>query len=446
MSVAYNFLNLPKQMLWSDGTGAEKIIDILYDAKGRKLRKTVTNNGALLYRQDYNGSLEYRFTTANGLQPEAAYFGDGRVTFIENYRRYEYYLKDHLGNIRLTFTDKNNNGVVDVNNTANNEILQVERKRNPVGNCHYYPFGMDLSGPWMNDAALDNGYKYNGKELNTDFGLQWMDYGARWYDGALGRWWSIDPMVGALGAFSPYAYGALNPISNIDFFGMYPMAGSNNSNGTGMSTSANPGFEEMKEESRKKVERNLVKKDEPKDIIVGGIKWTKGATGEGESEFVQQTFAALNKISEHYESSQVLDFFLNSDRYNILINQGYNTEAYPTVSPQANGQIIVGKVHDISFKSTLGILNSTSGQSFSPAIALFHEIGHVKNAVDNPSDFINRRRTKVENWGNAEERFTIEKWEIPLARYFCELERTCYGCGELRTITTNNSTSNSIKE
>ncbi len=82
MSVAYNFLNLPKQMLWSDaGTGAEKIIDILYDAKGRKLRKTVTDNGALLYRQDYNGSLEYRFTTANGLQPEAAYFGDGRACY-----------------------------------------------------------------------------------------------------------------------------------------------------------------------------------------------------------------------------------------------------------------------------------------------------------------------------------------------------------------------------
>ena len=42
-----------KQMLWSDGTGAEKIIDILYDAKGRKLRKTVTNNGALQYWQVY---------------------------------------------------------------------------------------------------------------------------------------------------------------------------------------------------------------------------------------------------------------------------------------------------------------------------------------------------------------------------------------------------------
>jgi RHS repeat-associated protein len=94
--------------------------------------------------------------------------------------RYEYAIRDHLGNTRLTFTDKNSNGVVDVTNTASNEILQES---------HFYPFGLDMAGPWMNDAAQDNFYKYNGKELNGDFGLNWMDYGARWYDGSLGRWW-----------------------------------------------------------------------------------------------------------------------------------------------------------------------------------------------------------------------------------------------------------------
>ncbi len=127
MAVAYNFLNLPQQMLWTDAGGAEKTVDIVYDATGRKLRKTVTDVGVLQYRQDYIGNLEYRFTTAGGLQPEAAYFSDGRVYNNSGAWRYEYYLKDHLGNIRLSFTDKNNNGVVDVTNTTTNEILQVER-------------------------------------------------------------------------------------------------------------------------------------------------------------------------------------------------------------------------------------------------------------------------------------------------------------------------------
>jgi hypothetical protein len=124
MAVAYNFLNLPRQMLWTDAGGAEKTVDIVYDATGRKLRKTVTDVGVLQYRQDYLGKLEYRFTTAGGLQPEAAYFSDGRVYNNGGAWRYEYYLKDHLGNIRLSFTDKNGNGVID---TLSKEILQVER-------------------------------------------------------------------------------------------------------------------------------------------------------------------------------------------------------------------------------------------------------------------------------------------------------------------------------
>jgi RHS repeat-associated protein len=118
-----------------------------------------------------------------------------------------YAIRDHLGNTRLTFTDKNGNGVVDVTNTASNEILQEN---------HFYPFGLDMAGPWMNDAALDNQYKYNGKEYNGDFGLNWMDYGARWYDASVGRWWWVDPMVEKYSNYSPYNYTLNNPVRFID--------------------------------------------------------------------------------------------------------------------------------------------------------------------------------------------------------------------------------------
>ena len=78
--------------------------------------------------------------------------------------QYEYYMKDHLGNVRLTFTDKNANGVVDMSNTAANEVLQEN---------HSYPFGLAMNGPWVNDSLRDNQYQFNGKELNNDFGLGW---------------------------------------------------------------------------------------------------------------------------------------------------------------------------------------------------------------------------------------------------------------------------------
>ena len=59
-------------------------------------------------------------------------------------------------------------------------------------------------------------YRYNGKELNPDLGL--YDYGARWYDPAIARWTSVDPLAETAHSISmsPYNYVANNPISNID--------------------------------------------------------------------------------------------------------------------------------------------------------------------------------------------------------------------------------------
>ena len=38
-------------------------------------------------------------------------------------------------------------------------------------------------------------YKYNGKELDRHHGLEWYDYGARWYNGY--SWTTPDPFNGA---------------------------------------------------------------------------------------------------------------------------------------------------------------------------------------------------------------------------------------------------------
>lgn len=59
----------------------------------------------------------------------------------------------------------------------------------------YYPFGMEMAN-WNPDWApnSDNRYLYNGKELRTDFDLDWYDYGARMYDPSIGRWHSADPL------------------------------------------------------------------------------------------------------------------------------------------------------------------------------------------------------------------------------------------------------------
>jgi len=61
-----------------------------------------------------------------------------------------------------------------------------------------------------------NNYRFNGKELNEDFGLGWYDYGARWYDASIGRWNAVDLLAEEYMMISPYGYVANNPLIYTD--------------------------------------------------------------------------------------------------------------------------------------------------------------------------------------------------------------------------------------
>lgn len=199
--ITYNHLNLPTKIIFNGNTTTR--IDYLYNALGQKVRKIVTQ-GASSTTTDYLDGFQY---TVIGTTVTLDFFphAEGYVTGTNGY---VFQHKDHLGNVRMSFTDTNNDGTIQAT-----EVLEEN---------HYYPFGLKHSGynGTVNSTNPLLKYKYNGKEFQNELNLNFYDYGARNYDPAIGRWMNIDPLAETSRRFSPYVYALNNPVYFIDPDGM----------------------------------------------------------------------------------------------------------------------------------------------------------------------------------------------------------------------------------
>lgn len=83
----------------------------------------------------------------------------------------------------------------------------------------YYPFGLTFNS-YVQDDDPEQNYKYNGFEEQGEWGV--LDYLARYYDPAIGRFLNVDPAADLMRRHSPYNYAFDNPIRYIDPDGMMP--------------------------------------------------------------------------------------------------------------------------------------------------------------------------------------------------------------------------------
>ncbi|WP_317167939.1 RHS repeat domain-containing protein [Flavobacterium jejuense] len=183
---------------------------------------TITNTHYLAGGFQYKNSDLQFFPHAEGYVKH----NSGAYSYVFNYT-------DHLGNVRVSYSDIDKNGVLGDEHIVECEIISGG-KGIPIVRCtdyytspileenHYYPFGLKHSGYNANNSQPNYNYKYNGKELQTELGLNMYDYGARNYDPALGRWMNIDPLAEQMRRHSPYNYAFNNPMSFIDPDGMAP--------------------------------------------------------------------------------------------------------------------------------------------------------------------------------------------------------------------------------
>ncbi len=224
VNITYNHLDLPVTVTIMDEGQQGGYISYVYDATGVKLSKTFTPTGVnpngIVTQYDGNFIYQKIGTDENELQffshPEGYTVpvsntdktvkgfdaGPGIITYSSYSYVFQY--KDHLGNVRLSYSDLDLNGSID----PNTEIIEEN---------NYYPFGLKHKG--YNTAVTSAGnaiaqqYKFGGKQLQEELGLQWYDFGARNYDAAIGRWFNTDPQNQFA---SPYLYAFNNPVIAVD--------------------------------------------------------------------------------------------------------------------------------------------------------------------------------------------------------------------------------------
>lgn len=208
---------------------------------------------------------------------------EGRVVVDGSSYAYQYFLKDHLGNTRITFNESGT-------------IIQEDS---------YYPYGMNMSGlSHSSGEDLPNKYLYNGKELQDEFGLGWYDYGARFYDPTGVHWTTPDLMAESYYAWSPYNYVRGNPITRFDPNGMWD--------------------DEFNDRSRDWVE-----------AANGNIYWDENATSQ-ESTKSGEKYLGKNVLVGTHNRDREGNEDINSARFDLYLETdktGYSATIYGNTVP-----------------------------------------------------------------------------------------------------------------
>jgi RHS repeat-associated protein len=284
-AIVYNHLNLPTKITF----GTTGTIEYIYNAVGQKLEKIVTD-ATTVTSTNYLGGFQYTklnlgtwalqfFPTAEGYVKNTVVNSANNYSYVFNYT-------DHLGNVRLSYSDADKDGSI-----ATTEIVEES---------HYYPFGLKHVG-YVTSLGTDYKYKYNGKELQDELGLNMYAYGWRDYDPAIGRWNVIDQLSEKYYKISPYAYVANNPITTIDPDGRFLF-------GLFGSTSA---------------ERRMARATEFADKVGGTISMTskgrpmvsyggKSADGEGVTVKTEKRFGDFSSLRNLGDTFARLDRAINN--------------------------------------------------------------------------------------------------------------------------------------
>jgi RHS repeat-associated protein len=182
-NVIYNHFNFPSKIIF----GSLGNIEFTYNSYGQKLSKKVTQ-GSNVTTTDYLTGYQYKNNILQFFPISGGY-----VAKIGTNYNYVFQYKDHLGNVRASYTKNTTTGNLDI-----------------IEESHFYPFGLKHSG--YNNTILTSGnadaqkYKFEEQERQDELNLNLDSFKFRNYDYAIGRFLGVDPLSEKYNWQSSYSF------------------------------------------------------------------------------------------------------------------------------------------------------------------------------------------------------------------------------------------------
>lgn len=179
-----------------------------------------------------------------------------------------------------------------------------------------YPFGLQHKGynnqVSANANSVASKFKFGGKELSEELGINTYDFGARNYNPDLGRWFNLDPKADATDLInsSPYSFALNNPITFRDPEGDCPPG----VDCVGIILAVKSGYESVKKSFSKKI-------DKANHIASGMVetfdKADKTTGGNGISNYRKATIYGSRYVKEFGEYFSINDISVLKEGKNL---------------------------------------------------------------------------------------------------------------------------------
>ncbi|MBN1968305.1 MAG: hypothetical protein JW870_02960, partial [Candidatus Delongbacteria bacterium] len=349
IAIAYNQFNLPMHI---DFENKDKTAYI-YTSSGQKTAREVTCEDSTTQTTHYMGPFVFTQSGSNEknlsylLTPNGRLLNKGLKGSLD--LEWEYFLTDHLGNVRTVITPGSTEGIAAVKQINN-----------------YYPFGLKMSLECYNIS--DNRYMFGGYEFENHFELNWYDSHGRFYMPDLPRFGQVDPFAEERYPLSTYNYCSLNPTNRVDPTGLLD---DDYFNKQGQYLGSDDALtDNVRIIDQKGWNTNAISSE-------NGIKLISHTIGENLSTIISETplkSEAIENIVKYYDSK--IDNIQRNESTQIVVNQLNNKRTLMQSEKGGSISVFDIKIYNPNPKVVINIQNGRIHSELNSASNIMNTLVH----------------------------------------------------------------------